>query len=199
MTDIENEVLKKEQIRNQFESLKQNMSPHFLFNSLSTLQVLISEDADEAKHYVGHLSSLLRYALQSNVNDLISLAEEINLADAFIFMLRIRYGKNLNIEMNIDPSAKMKKIPPLTLQILLENAVKHNEISKQFPLKIRIEANADKLLTVENNIRIKLTPESSTGTGLPNLSKRYRIISGRDIAVSKENDHFMVAVPLLDE
>jgi sensor histidine kinase YesM len=195
--ELENEILKKENIKSQYEALKSNLSPHFLFNSLSALQALIRDKPDVANEYVSHLSVLLRYALQRNDEKYIRLSDEMTLTRSFIFLLKMRYGENLIIETHFAEKEKNWKILPFTIQPLIENAVKHNEISEQNPLEIKIEIDSSGFLVISNNIQEKITSESSLGFGLSNLSGRYQMISGKEIQISRANNQFRVTVPLI--
>lgn len=194
---IENEKLKNENILSQYESLKNQVSPHFLFNSLTALKELINQDPVKAQEYINHLSSVMRYTLQSNQNMTQSLQEELHIADSYLFLTKIRFGNNLIIDNNIDTKYSFYQLPPLAIQTLIENAIKHNEISKRNPLEIRIETTDSGSLKVINNLREKNTPEQSTGTGLLNLSRQYIFLSGKDIRITKGNNKFMVELPLL--
>ncbi len=193
---LENEILKKENLQSQYEVLKSNLSPHFLFNSLSALQPLIREKPDVANEYVIHLSSLLRYALQKNEDKFIRLSEEMMLTRSFIFLLEMRYGQNLIIESQPPEREKNWRILPFTVQQLIENAVKHNEISEKNPLRIKIEIDPSGWLIISNNIREKITRESSLGSGLANLSRRYKLITGKEVQVSNADRQFRVTIPL---
>ncbi|NJK98033.1 MAG: histidine kinase [Bacteroidales bacterium] len=152
---VENETLKRESLQSQYESLKNQLSPHFLFNSLTALQVLIKEDPDKAQSYVNSLSKALRYTLQSNEKQLVTMREEMNFMESYIHLLRIRFDTSLNVEIAMHDEFYVYKLPPLTIQTLVENAVKHNEISKKKPLVIKITTSEDGSLTVSNVINEK--------------------------------------------
>lgn len=196
VVERENETLKRENLRSQYEVLKNELSPHFLFNSLNALQVLIRENPDVANQYVSHLSNVLRYSLQSSENQYIPLHEELELVDSYLFLLKMRYGDNLNIFIDLPPEIRYSKILPLTLQTLIENAVKHNEISKRNVLTISIVYHSENIV-VTNNIQAKIGSEPSLGIGLSNLSQRYRIMSGHEIQVTNDQKEFKVYIPLL--
>lgn len=195
--ELEIEILKKENLKNQFEALKNEISPHFLFNSLNALQAIIAENQSVAREFVYHLSSVLRYTLQSSNNVYVSLKEELQLADSYIYLLEMRYGHNLTMETTVSKEYGNKKILPLTIQLLIENAIKHNEISKKNPLWIKIYVDKNDHLITVNNLQHKITREPSLGIGLSNLIKRYRQFSGKDILIVKSNDQFRVEVPLI--
>jgi len=193
--ELENEKLRSESIQSQFESLKSQLSPHFLFNSLTALKTLIDDSPVQAKQYVNHLSQVLRYTLQRNRKQLVTLAEELEFTESYIFLLKIRYDTNLQISIKIADETKSWLLPPLTIQTLVENAVKHNEISNDFPLSISIETSECGLL-VKNKIQQKMTPEEGAGIGLTNLSKLFRILDEKDIEISQNENAFTVQVPL---
>ena len=194
---IENEKLKRENLLTQYESLKNQVSPHFLFNSLTALKELISQDTVNAQLYINHLSQVLRYTLQSNQSQTRTLKEEIEVADSYIFLLKVRYGSNLSIDKQIDEKYNIHRLPPLAVQTLLENAIKHNEISKRHPLAITIETKLDGTLRISNMIQARNSPEYSSGVGLSNLAKQYMFLSGKEILISRKNNEFLVEMPLL--
>ncbi len=189
--------LKKEKIRFQFETLRNQVNPHFLFNSFNTLISIIEEDKDVAVEYVEKLSEFFRNIVTYKDKDVITLAEEIKTASTYFYLQQKRYGKNLSLEMNIDLDANEKKIPPMVLQILIENSVKHNAVSKETPLAIKI-VSQNKSLIVSNNINPKRQSETSTGTGLQNISNRYKLLTNDEIKIQKDTQTFSVTLPLID-
>lgn len=195
--ELEVEQLRTQGLQSQLESLKNQMSPHFLFNSLTALKTLVDENPETANDYINHLSQVLRHSLQSHKKELVNLKKELGLTRSYIFLLKIRYGANLKIETDIDANYHDFEIPPLTIQNLVENAVKHNEISKEHPLKIVIETQSAGKLWVKNNIQKKLTPEQGTGIGLTNLIKLYRLIGKDEVQIFQERNTFVVEVPLI--
>jgi sensor histidine kinase YesM len=197
MMQLEVEQLRTQGLQSQLESLKNQMSPHFLFNSLTALKTLVEENPETANDYINHLSQVLRHSLQSHKRELVTLKEELELTRSYVFLLKIRYGKNLMIENSIDANYHDFEIPPLTIQNLVENAVKHNEISKEHPLEIVIETQPEGKLRVKNNIQEKLTPEQGTGIGLTNLIKLYRLIGKSEVQIFQERNTFVVEVPLI--
>ena len=194
---IENETLKRQNLVTQYESLKNQVSPHFLFNSLTALKELINQDAGNAQNYINHLSQVLRYTLQSNQSRTRSLKEEMEVFDSYMFLLQTRFGNNLLIEKQIDEKYESYRLPPLAIQTLLENAIKHNEISKRHPLTITIETKCDQAIRMTNIIRERNSPEFSSGVGLSNLAKQYLFLSGKEILISRKNNEFLVEIPLL--
>ena len=196
---LEYEELKREALRRQYESLKNQLSPHFLFNSLTALKVLIQDDSDKAQSYVNSLSKALRYTLQSNEKQLVTLNEEMEFMHSYIYLIRMRYDTNLIVNYEINESFLLFMLPPLTIQTLVENAIKHNEISKRKPLKIDIVTTVNESLLVRNNIQKKYTEESGTGLGLTNLSKQFEILVGKDIIITKNDESFTVEIPLIKQ
>jgi LytS/YehU family sensor histidine kinase len=195
---VENETLKSEALQSQFESLKNQLSPHFLFNSLTALKTLISDSPDIAQNFVNNLSKALRYTLQSNEKQLVTLKEEMDFTESYLFLIKLRFDTNLTVLTLINEKLLNHRLPPLTIQALVENAVKHNEISKRKPLTITIETDKDINLVVRNNIQEKITNEAGTGIGLVNLSRQFQILFGRDISISNKNNEFRVEVPLIN-
>lgn len=194
---LENEKLMLENLQSQYQALKNQVSPHFLFNSLTALTELIGENPVIARQYVSHLSQVLRYTLQSNDNQTVCVTDEVDSVKSYLFLVKMRYDINLKVDFSLNPAFNNFRLPPLTLQTLIENAVKHNEISKRFPLTINVGVNDSGNLTVSNTIREKLSSEPGTGIGLSNLSKQYKLLSGHDIQISRSNNQFVVELPLL--
>jgi sensor histidine kinase YesM len=194
---LEIQSLKIENLQRQFDALKNQVSPHFLFNSLSSLKTLIYESPEVAQEYLNHLSSVLRYTLQANENRLVSLNDELQFVESYFFLIKLRFTKNITMVQSISNELLGYKVPPLALQILMENAVRHNEISKRNPLEISIATTQNQTLIVINTINKKFTPEPGAGVGLVNLSNQYRILGDRDISIRKEDQNFIVEIPLL--
>jgi len=195
---IENEILKNEKLLSQYESLKNQISPHFLFNSLTALRELIDQDAKDAKLYISHLSLVLRYTLSSIDAPSKTLYEEIEVAESYLHLVKIRFGASIRVETSVDDKYKNYRLPPLAIQILLENAIKHNEISKKNPFTIKIFTIEDQHLVVTNTIKERVSKEYSTGIGLTNLSKQYHYLSGKEITITNNNNEFRVELPLLN-
>jgi hypothetical protein len=194
---LENEALRREALQSQFESLKNQLSPHFLFNSLTALKILIKETPDTAQNYVNSLSKALRYTLKSNEKQLVTLKEEMEFMESYLFLIRMRFGENLFILTGINENLLSCHIPPLTIQTLVENAIKHNEISKRNPLTINILTTENESLIIVNEIRKKITGEEGTGIGLTNLSKQFQLLIDKEITIRIENNQFSVEIPLI--
>jgi sensor histidine kinase YesM len=191
--------LEQENLLSQLESLKKQIDPHFLFNSLGTLISLIEKDSFLAIDFVEELSKVYRYILQTQHKELVELKDELNFINSYIFLLSKRFGKNLNINLKISKGWLNYLIPPLSLQLLIENAVKHNIISKEKTLNINISIDEDEYLNVENNFQKKRTFVSSTKIGLKNLKSRYEFFTDRKVEIISDEDIFQVRIPLIKE
>jgi ligand-binding sensor domain-containing protein len=190
------ENAKVEQIRAQYELLKSQVSPHFLFNSFNTLLALIEEDQKLASTYVEKLSVLFRSVLTYKDTDLISLKEELILVEAYIYLQKQRFGANLSININIPADTLKQMVMPMSLQLLVENAIKHNTISTQKPLQIDISSTR-KHVVVRNNLQPKAQSEPSTGFGLSSLELRYSSLFKENLIISTNDHHFQVNLPLI--
>lgn len=193
---LENQQLRTENLINQYESLKSQLNPHMLFNSLNTLYSLIRETPDKAQDYLQELSRVLRYTLQVNESPSVSLREEMDFVNSYIYLLQMRYEENLKIDIDINQECLSLKLPPMAVQLLIENAVKHNEISNRNPLHVRIhtEGNAIK---VTNPIRPRKDHIQNTGIGLNNLAQRYLLLYKKNIEIKEEDNCFTVILPLI--
>lgn len=194
---VENEKLLRESIQAQFETLRQQVNPHFLFNSLNTLKTMMRTDVDKAEEYLLRLSEVFRYSLQTTNVEKVTLREEIEILNAYLFMLKGRFGQNLIVDIQIDDKQMGMCVPPFTLQIIVENCVKHNIVSKEMPLSIRIFSCEAAKLTVSNTLQPKFSVESSSQVGLANINKRYQYLSGQYIEVDETSYSFNVTIPLI--
>lgn len=194
-TAVEAERYQKESVRAQYESLKNQVDPHFLFNSLNVLTNLVYEDADKSAKFIKQLSEVYRYVLENRGKELVTLDQEMKFVKAYLYLQQIRFGDKLIIQNDLD--GKKGTLPPLVLQTLVENAIKHNIISEEHPLTIRLsEQNGD--ILVENNLQRKtIIREDSTGIGLDNTKKRYQFLSEREMKVEETDGKFKVTIPLL--
>jgi len=192
----EREALKRTTITAEFESLKSQVNPHFLFNALNTLSSLIEDEPKVATEFVQQLASVYRYLLSQNEKEIVSLGEELDFMKSYVFLNQIRFGENLKVTVNVDPKFLHKNIITLTLQILLENAIKHNVISAESPLHINIEAKEDSLC-VCNNLQPKLQLATSNGIGLSNIKSRYHFFNDKEVVITKTAEKFEVCVPLI--
>ncbi|MGK0494216.1 MAG: sensor histidine kinase YesM [Maribacter sp.] len=192
---IENEHLKQQSLQNELIALKNQLDPHFLFNSLNTLTSLIREN-QQATQFVKKLSYMYRYILQSGDSDLVSVKDELKFLESYTFLIRTRYRDRFAIDINIETKYLELQIPPLALQLLVENSVKHNEISQTNPLKVNIYSK-DGSIYVDNPIRLRKTFAEGTKNGLLNLKKRYILLLRKELTVRTENDIFSVQLPLI--
>jgi len=195
-TILEKEDLKKINLQNQLDSLKNQVKPHFLFNSLNSLIALIDEDKTRAKKFVEELSRVYRYLLQSNETEVTTLAKELEFVRAYYYLLKTRYEDGLKLEIDLSPDAEKLLLPSLALQILLENAVKHNTLDAARPLAIKITAD-DHRLTVSNNLQRKTQFVPSNKVGLANIQSKYKLLNQPSIDISEVNGEFKVTLPLI--
>ena len=194
---MEMQQLKIENIANQFEALKNQLNPHMLFNSLNTLYSLIRESPEKAQEYLNELSKVMRYTLQKDSDShSISVKEEMEFVYSYIYLLKMRYEDNLTFKFEIAESEMNKKLPKMSIQLLIENAVKHNEISNRHPLSIEVRTNNDSI-EVSNRLQLRRGTISSTGIGLSNLSNRYKLLYKKDIEIIETDDTFTVVLPLI--
>lgn len=199
--DIEQKMnqLSKELMTSKYKSLKSQISPHFLFNSLNTLTSLMYEDRDLASDFVTRLATCYRYILDNREEDLVSLEKELNFLDSFIFMMNVRHENALSIDIDVPKNAGESMVPTLSLQMLMENALKHNYYSKEKPLKIKITTVGKLAIVVKNTLRKRELEEESTHLGISNIKKRYSFYSNQEVTVEVKNDYFMVTMPLLNK
>lgn len=190
------EKYKKESAEFEFEMLQAQINPHFLFNSLNTLSSLVYEDVDKSAEFIRKLSDVYRHVLDSRQKELINISEELSFTKSFIYLLELRFDKKLKIQLDVDDGIMDRKIAPLTLQMLIENAVKHNIVSEKRPLVIKIYSD-DGFIVVENPLQTKKNKEAGSGMGLQNISSRYMALSGYEVVISNDENTFIVKVPLI--
>lgn len=195
-SELENEQLKKENLQARLSLLQEQVSPHFLFNSLGTLRTMLHEKAPRT--FIQRLSEVYRYLLNNRMADLVSLKEELDFTQAYLHILNERFEDALITDIQIDENALQKKLPPVSLQLLVENAVKHNAATADTPLRISIGTIGSEMLTVTNTIQKKNRAGDSLGSGLNNLRERYRLLAGVDIEVEEAGTAFTVRLPLLN-
>jgi hypothetical protein len=193
---VEAERYQKESIKANFESLKNQVNPHFLFNSLNVLTSLVYQDADRAARFIKKLSEVYRYVLDTQNQELVSLSNELAFVESYVYLQQIRFGDNLKVEL---PKTGEGKVVPLSIQMLLENAIKHNEVSSENPLTISIKLEDDYLI-VGNTVRLKTSPlEENSGLGLANIQKRYEFLTDKLVVVTKSDSRFVVKIPILKD
>ncbi|MBB6610803.1 histidine kinase [Pontibacter sp. Tf4] len=186
----------KDKVMFQFETLKSQVNPHFLFNSFNTLISTIEEDPEAAVVYVEKLSDFFRVMLTLREKDLIPLQEELDLLRDYVYLQQQRYRDNLEVTIAVPEASLQKQIAPLTLQLLLENAIKHNIISKSRPLQVQV-FEQDDFIVMQNNFQPKQNPVLSTNIGLQNIRKRYHLLGAQKMVVTQTDTHFIVKIPLI--
>ena len=191
------ETLAKENLRSQFEALKNQLDPHFLFNSMNTLAALIDERNEPAQKYLEQLSDVYRYVLVSKQKETVPLHEELAFVESYIYLNKTRFRDNLVVNNELPASAMQQLVPPLSLQLLVENAIKHNVVSKDRPLTLRLSMDAHGYITVENNVQKKNILEQSTKTGLQNMINRYALLTSKRVEVLQTAELFSVKIPTL--
>ncbi|KQS27654.1 sensor histidine kinase [Dyadobacter sp. Leaf189] len=196
---VNKEQIKKAGMQGQLQSLKSQVNPHFLFNSLNTLSALITDEPKRAEQFVDEMAQVYRYLLQNNQSELTTLATELKFIRSYFHLLKTRYDQGLDLVIRVDEADLHKFIPPLTLQLLVENAVKHNAILEQTPLLIKITSAGDDWLEVCNNVVTKSTPVKSTKLGLANIFAKYNLLSEKQPVIDVAAAHFKVLLPLLAE
>ncbi|MCZ8214886.1 MAG: histidine kinase [Cyclobacteriaceae bacterium] len=192
---IENEKLKKENMQARLESLKQQISPHFLFNTLNTLSTLTKET--KVKEYISEISNVYRYLLQYKENDMVTVGEELQFIESYLYILRERFEVGLQVSITISEGTRQTLLPPLALQVLVENAVKHNIVSASRPLSIEIK-NENNFIIVKNNLQQKQSlGNESSRSGLNNIQERYTLLANKEIVIEKTVTDFIVKLPVL--
>ena len=193
---LDKEIHQKESIRAKYETLKSQVSPHFLFNSLNALTNLVYEDQDKAAKFIKQLSEVYRYVLDTRDKEVVPLEEEKRFLKSYLFLQQIRFGDKLKLEVDLEKTHSL--VAPLVLQMLVENAIKHNVISEEDPLHIRI-FQKDGYIVVENDLQRKsVLADDSPGLGLDNIARRYEFLSDKKVEVVK-NEKFSVRLPIIPE
>lgn len=190
--------LTRELDRIRFEVLKSQINPHFLFNSLNVLSGLVHSDADKAQDFIDEFSHLYRYVLDSIEKQVVTLESELDFINSYMFLQKTRYGKNVDYHIDIPAGMLTKRLPPLSLQIVFENAIKHNRIDDAAQLDIRVAEQSDSLIVV-NNYQPKVSRYHKTGIGLSNLSKRYELIGCRIPQYRVKENEYIVELPLINQ
>jgi len=188
--------LDQERSQAELQALTNEMDPHFIFNSLNTLNYLILNNPKEAHRFNNKLAQVYKYFLINRTKELISLRDELEFIDSYYFLLQIRHDNKLSLVSDLGENYSTVMIPPCALQILLENAIKHNEFTDASPLHIKIIMNGQ-YLKVSNNVKPKPYSVTSTGIGLKNLSSRYKIICQKDIVIENTRENYTVKLPLI--
>jgi len=188
--------LREEKITAELNALKAQVNPHFLFNSFNILSGLIDENPDKAQDFLADLSKIYRYILENRNEDLSSVAEEIAFAKKYFKLQQTRFEDSIQIDIDVPESIMDKQLPSLSLQLLLENAIKHNMFDKEKPLNISISKSKDSIV-IKNNKRQRRNLDSSNGVGLPNIEERYKLRRVDGFVIDESEDSFTVTLPLI--
>lgn len=195
---LQNEKLKNEGLNSKLESLKSQINPHFLFNSLNALTSLVYDDQEKAVDFIQRLSDVYRYVLKNKGNELVSLREELAFVNSFVDLNKVRFGDNLEVNyLGFDDIGNHMMVPPLVLQLLVENCIKHNEISKEKHLKIEVRLTEQQLMVSNNINEIKVEKRDSSGLGLSNIVSRYGYLTDQEVSIQNEAGKFEVIIPVL--
>lgn len=197
-SELEVERYQKEHIRSQLSQLKNHLDPHFLFNNLNILSALVDKDAARSKEFIANFANVYRSLLKATSGDLISLADEIEFIESYMFLLRTRFENNIVFTINVEPAAQTRFLPPASIQMLVENAIKHNNISEDKPLIIQILQMEEDYLIVSNTLNEKSSSDDRDGSGLDNIRKRYAHFTDNEVRVFRSDTHFEVHIPLLN-
>jgi len=196
-TFAEKEALKIESLQTQLNSLKAQINPHFLFNNLGSLASLIMEDQKQAVTFVNELSSVYRYVLQANERHLTTLEAELNFIDHYFHLLKTRFGEGIELHCQIEPQHYAFLVPPLTLQLLIENAIKHNAILPESPLMITVYSDEADNLIILNNLQKKSSTTPSNKLGLQNILTKYKLLGQKEVLIKQTDTAFQVILPLI--
>ncbi len=194
---LEAEELKRISTQAELQSIKNQLNPHFLFNNLNVLSGLVIRDNPEANKFIESFSSVYRYILNSQQKELVAVREELEVIRPYIYLLEKRFPESIMVKWEIPDQYMDHQMVPASLQMLMENAIKHNVASRAKPLTISFSVENGDMLLVSNNVQPKQHQDPSTQWGLKNISKRYELVTGKDISVKKGNDHFSVLLPLI--
>ena len=194
--ELELERVKADHLTAQYESLKQQVNPHFLFNSLNTLKSMVEIEDKHSAEFILNLSDFYRFTLEKRKQDVIPLAEELSILHAYMFLLSARFEEGINFEDQLPDSYSTSLIPPFTLQLLVENCIKHNIVSLEQPLTISLYIKQD-MLCVQNNLQLKMNPDPSLKMGLENINQRYQHLTNKAIAIEENSGSFTVKLPLI--
>jgi LytS/YehU family sensor histidine kinase len=196
---LKTEQLKQEHVRSELQGLRNQVNPHFLFNSMNTLMNIINEDQKLASSFLKKLSNVYRYILEKREEQLIPLKEELGFIESYLFLQKERFRNNLHVDFNINDKYLNRYVVPLSLQILFENAIKHNVISSKHPLRIEVYVDESDNLVVENSLRRKEQFIQSTGVGLQNITSRFGYFTKSPVVIEETEAMFAVRIPLILE
>ncbi|WP_342646572.1 histidine kinase [Mucilaginibacter sp. CSA2-8R] len=191
---VELERTKSDHLEARYELLKQQVNPHFLFNSLNTLKSMVEVGDEHSANFIVKLSEFYRYSLENRQKDVVPVHEELKMLNAYFYLIQARFEEGVSLQVNISAGHQKATIPVFTLQLLAENAVKHNIVSVDQPLNIRV-TSSDNWIIVQNNLQLKSIPEPSTKIGLENVNQRYLHLTGLSIEVKADDQYFTVKLP----
>jgi len=194
---LEAEEFKQKSIEAQFEALRNQINPHFLFNSLNVLSSLVYKNAEEADKFIQQLAKVYRYLINNQDKKVIRLVDELNFINSYIYLLNIRFKNNLYINNHIQAADHQNYIAPATIQLLLENAIKHNVVSQKKPLHIEI-VTSNGYIIVKNNLQPKPAQKEGTRIGLSNIRNRYHFLSNQTVEINDSDEYFTVKIPLIN-
>jgi sensor histidine kinase YesM len=194
---MEAEELKRMQAQAELQLVKSQINPHFLFNNLNVLSALVMKKNDEANRFIEEFSKVYRYILTNHDNELVNIKTELDFIKPYIFLLQKRFSDGLEVTVNVPQLYEGFYIIPASLQMLIENAIKHNVVSKNKPLHIDVHINGNNTIVVSNNLQLRESVEGSTKIGLANIIKRYWLVSGKHVEVKEDKTDFIVTLPLL--
>lgn len=194
---VELERFKKSSLEFRHEMLKTQVNPHFLFNSLNTLSSLVYSDPETAYHFIRQLASVYRNVLEHRNKGLVTIEEELKATSSYIDLMRLRFGDKLNLHFNISEDKNDHQLPPLMLQLLIENAIKHNVVSEKYPLSIWISLEGDQVV-IKNSLRLKSSKGYSSKIGLDNICSHYDIVTDKKVVIEQTEEYFTVKIPLLE-
>jgi two-component system LytT family sensor kinase len=196
--NVELERAKVDNLEAQYELLKQQINPHFLFNSLTTLKAMVESEDRHTADFVQKLAEFYRFTLESRKQDMIHVSEEMRIVSAYLFLLKQRFEEGFTFANTLDEAVLGTLIPPFTLQLMIENCIKHNVVSLERPLHIRLYSEGDKLI-IENQRQPKKTEEASLGVGLKNIDLRYRHLLDKKIEIIVSDKTFTIKLPIVHE
>ena len=197
-SELESEKIQKESIKSQLDSLKNNLDPHFLFNNLNILSALIDKDTEKSKEFLEKFADVYRFLLQSKGSELVSLQNELQFLDSYVYLIKSRFGDNVKIDIDITNNLDQNFLPPLTLQMLFENGIKHNVVSKDHPLHFKLYSENANYLVISNNLKEKRQKVESHNTGLKNIINRYSHFTDQQVFIENNGKEYVVKVPLLE-
>jgi two-component system LytT family sensor kinase len=193
----QNDRLEKQKLQAELQQLKGIVNPHFLFNNLNSLSSLISENPPQAEAFLDELTKVFRYLLRNNNAEVTTVAEELQFISSYYHLLQTRHGRSISLDVDVPEHAEQHLLPPMTLQLLVENAVKHNRLQKDLPLEISIY-HKDSSLIVRNNIRKREKAVESTGIGLHSINSRFKLLQHPGLTITQDDKFFSVMIPLIE-